>query len=243
MKNFITTISIALNVILVVTFLFFYNSFKIINDLADVKSTVTSHPISDDVALNVIFGKIDSNFNLILTTITVLFGLFALLTFFGVKEQFGFQLRAVKRKLRAEKTSWAEYKTDLLSVKGDLSFEVADKISKDLTVQLDKNDKEYKDYVSIIEDSLVCCDYFSQSLIYKKDIYPKFKTSVSVRIKKTLSNTVGLLSSTTIDKIELDYLGYERFLRLQENIHKVADLEDKQNLAFIFSKLSFPTLD
>jgi hypothetical protein len=50
-----------------------------------------------------------------------------------------------------------------------------------------------------------------------------------------------LISTQTI--FELETLGYERFLRLQDNIHKVCDLEDKQNLASIFSKLSFPTLD
>ena len=56
-----------------------------------------------------------------------------------------------------------------------------------------------------------------------------------------LSITADLISTQTI--FELKTLGYERFLRLQDNIHKVCDLEDKQNLASIFSKLSFPTLD
>ena len=102
-------------------------------------------------------------------------------------------------------------------------------------------DKEYKDFVSIVEHTLVCCDYYSQSLVFKKNAYPKFKVSVSSLIKSHLSDTAHLLSST--EKFELDNLGYERFLRLQDNIHKVCDLEDKQNLAFIFSKLSFPTLD
>lgn len=134
-----------------------------------------------------------------------------------------------------------EHKTDLLSLKGDLSYEVADKMSKDLTVMFYKKDKECKDYVSYIEHTLVCCDYFSQSLIFKKDVYPKFKNSVSSMIKDRLSIASELISTQAT--FELDNLGYERFLRLQDNIHKVADLEDRQNLASIFSKLSFPTLD
>ena len=79
------------------------------------------------------------------------------------------------------------------------------------------------------------------SVTYKKDVYPKFKESVSSIIKDRLSITADLISTQTI--FELKTLGYERFLRLQDNIHKVCDLEDKQNLASIFSKLSFPTLD
>ena len=134
MKKYITTISLVLNVILVTLFFFFYNSFKVVNDLRDVKSlSVAKHnSITNDVALNVIFGKIDSNFNLILTTITVLFTLFVFLTFFGVKEQFTFQLSSIKKKIRVQQDAWTEHKTELLSIKGDLSFEVAEKIGKDI---------------------------------------------------------------------------------------------------------------
>ena len=243
MKKYITTISLTLNIVLVVIFFFFYNSFKVSNDLTEVKSIVSTehNSISNDVALNVIFGKIDSNFNLVLTTITVLFGLFAILTFFGVKEQFTFRLSSIKKRIKRQKTSWAEHKSDILDLRGDLSYEVADKMSKDLTIMFENENKEYKDFVSLVEHTLVCCDYYSQSLAFKKNVYPKFKVSVSSLIKNHLSDTAHLLSSS--DKFELETLGYERFLRLQDNIHKVCDLEDKQNLASIFSKLSFPTLD
>ena len=243
MKKYITIISLVLNVGFVVIFFFFYNSFKVSNDLTDVKSTVSTehNSISNDVALNVIFGKIDSNFNLVLTTITVLFGLFAILTFFGVKEQFTFRLSSIKKRIKRQKTSWAEHKSDILDLRGDLSYEVADKMSKDLTIMFDKENKEYKDFVSIVEHTLVCCDYYSQSLAFKKNVYPKFRASVSSIIKDRLSITAELISTQTA--FELETLGYERFLRLQDNIHKVCDLEDKQNLASIFSKLSFPTLD
>lgn len=145
-----------------------------------------------------------------------------------------------KRQSNSE-ASWAEHKSDILDLRGDLSFEVADKMSKDLTIMFDKKDKEYEDFVSIVEHTLVCCDYYSQSLSFKKNVYPKFKESVSSIIKDRLSITADLISTQTI--FELETLGYERFLRLQDNIHKVCDLEDKQNLASIFSKLSFPTLD
>jgi len=38
-------------------------------------------------------------------------------------------------------------------------------------------------------------------------------------------------------------MGYTRFLRLQKNIEQVCDLDDKQNLSLIFSKLDFPDLE
>lgn len=243
MKKYITTISLTLNAILVVIFFFFYNSFKIGNDLSDVKSVISTehNPIANDVALNVIFGKIDSNFNLILTTITVLFGLFVFITFVGIKEEFKFRLSTLRKSFGKQQILWDEHKTDILELRGDLSYEVADKMSKDLNVMFENEIKKYKDFITIVEHSLVCCDYYSQSLVFKKNVYPKFKASVSSLIKSHLSNTAQLLSSS--DKFELDNLGYERFLRIQDNIHKVCDLEDKQNLASIFSKLSFPTLD
>lgn len=105
----------------------------------------------------------------------------------------------------------------------------------------ENNSKTYKDFVKIVELTLTCCDYYTQSLIFKKDVYPKFKVSVTSLIKNYLSNTAHLISASS--QFELNTLGYERFLRIQDNIHKVSDLEDKQNLASIFSKLSFPTLD
>ena len=243
MKKYITTISLVLNIVLVILFFFFYNSFKLLSEANNVNLNVLpkSKSITNDATLSIIFGKIDSNFNLILTAITVLFTLFVFLTFFGVKEQFTFQLSSIKKKIRVQQNAWAEHKSDILDLRGDLSYEVADKISKDLTIMFDKKDKEYEDFVSIVEHTLVCCDYYSQSLSFKKNVYPKFKESVTSLIKNHLSNTAHLISTNS--KFELNALGYERFLRIQENIHKVADLEDKQNLASIFSKLSFPTLD
>lgn len=243
MKKYITTISLVLNIVLVTLFFFFYNSFKIGNDLSDVKSAIpTKHnPIANDVALSIIFGKIDSNFNLVITTMTILFTLFSFFLFKSVKDSFAHRLSMLYKRQSNSEASWAEHKSDILDLRGDLSFEVADKMSKDLTVMFDKEDKEYKDFVSIVEHTLVCCDYYSQSLAFKKNVYPKFKVSVSSIIKDRLSITADLISTQTA--FELETLGYERFLRLQDNIHKVCDLEDKQNLASIFSKLSFPTLD
>ena len=243
MKKYITTISLVLNIVLVTLFFFFYNSFKLLSEANNVNLNVLpkSKSITNDATLSIIFGKIDSNFNLTLTAITVLFTLFVFLTFFGVKEQFTFQLSSIKKKIRVQQNAWAEHKSDILDLRGDLSYEVADKMSKDLTIMFENENKEYKDFVSLVEHTLVCCDYYSQSLAFKKNVYPKFKVSVSSIIKDRLSITADLISTQTV--FELETLGYERFLRLQDNIHKVCDLEDKQNLASIFSKLSFPTLD
>lgn len=245
MKKYITTISLALNVILVVSFSFFYNSFKCLTETDNVNLNILSEskPITNDATLSIIFGKIDSNFNLVLTTITVLFTLFVFLTFFGVKEEFVFRLSEFRKAFRKQSKLLDDHKSDILDLRGDLSFEVADKIEnhiKELN-NIKTENLTYKNFVDIIELSLTSCDYYSQSLIFKKNVYPKFKASVSSIIKNRLSITADLISTQTV--FELETLGYERFLRLQDNIHKVCDLEDKQNLASIFSKLSFPTLD
>lgn len=243
MKKYITTISLALNIILVILFSFFYNSFKMLSETNNVNLKVLSESktITNDATLSIIFGKIDSNFNLVITTMTILFTLFSFFLFKSVKDSFAHRLSILYKRQSDSEASWAEHKSDILDLRGDLSYEVADKISKDLTIMFDKKDKEYEDFVSIVEHTLVCCDYYSQSLSFKKNVYPKFKESVSSIIKDRLSITADLISTQTI--FELETLGYERFLRLQYNIHKVCDLEDKQNLASIFSKLSFPTLD
>ncbi len=243
MKKYITTISLVLNIVLVVLFFFFYNSFKLLSETADVNLNVLSESksITNDATLSIIFGKIDSNFNLVLTAITVLFTLFVFLTFFGVKEEFVFRLSELRKVFRKQSKLLDDHKSDILDLRGDLSYEIADKMSKDLTIMFENENKEYKDFVSLVEHTLVCCDYYSQSLAFKKNVYPKFKVSVSSIIKDRLSITADLISTQTVFKLET--LGYERFLRLQDNIHKVCDLEDKQNLASIFSKLSFLTLD
>ena len=245
MKKYILSISLIVNIILVICFAFFYNSFKCLSESKNINLNILSESksITNDATLGIIFGKIDSNFNLVLTTITVLFALFVFLTFFGVSEQFSFRLSKLRKMFRKQSEMLDNHRAELLSIKGDLSYEVAEKIEKDIKGFdiLNKQNPKYEDYVNHIELILTSCDYYSQSLIYKKDVYPKFKVSVSSSIKKSLSDTAHLLAST--DKFELNNLGYERFLRLQTNIHKVCDLEDKQNLSSIFSKLSFPTLD
>ena len=243
MKKYITTISLVLNIVLVTIFFFFYNSFKLLSEANNVNLNVPSESktITNDATLSIIFGKIDSNFNLVITTMTILFTLFSFFLFKSVKDSFAHRLSILYKRQSDSEASWAKHKSDILDLRGDLSYEVADKMSKDLTIMFEKENKEYKDFVSIVEHALVCCDYYSQSLAFKKNVYPKFKVSVSSIIKDRLSITADLISTQTV--FELETLGYERFLRLQDNIHKVCDLEDKQNLASIFSKLSFPTLD
>ena len=78
MKKYITTISLVLNIVLVTLFFFFYNSFKLLSEANNVNLNVLpkSKSITNDATLSIIFVKIDSNFNLILTAITVLFTLF-----------------------------------------------------------------------------------------------------------------------------------------------------------------------
>ena len=78
MKRYLLTFSILLNIIFTLLCFNFYKSFKAINDRVEVNAVLSKHnQISNDVAVNVIFGKIDSNFNLIIMTVTLLFGLFS----------------------------------------------------------------------------------------------------------------------------------------------------------------------
>lgn len=239
MKKYLPFINFILLIVLIGFCCYIFNSVNLLR--ARLELSPEGQSVLDNIGVDFILGKIDSNFNLVLTTITVLFGLFALLTFFGVKEQFGFQLRAIKKKSRVQERAWAKHKKDIKSLKGDLSFEVASKNHENLDSLFEKLNKSDDDIVRIVELSLVTCDYYSQSLLLKSDVYPKFEKSVKSLIKSVLSDTFDLVSAKP--KFELNTMGYERFLRLQKNIESVCDLEDKQNLSSIFSKLDFPTLD
>lgn len=243
MKRYLPFINFILLTILIVFCCYLFKSVNHLRTDFELRLSAESQSIVDNIGVDFILGKIDSNFNLILTTITILFGLFAFLTFFGVKEQFGFQLRSMKNKSRIQERAWAKHKKDIKSLKGDLSYEVAFiRQSLNLKPLQEKatEDLEFSDYVNMVELSLIICDYYSQSLLFKSDVYPKFEILVKNIIKSILSDTSQLIS--TQDKFELATMGYERFLRLQKNIEQVCDIKDKQNLSLIFSKLDFPDL-
>jgi hypothetical protein len=134
MKKFITTISLVLNIILVVLFSFFYNSFELLSEANNVNLNVLpeSESITNDATLSIIFGKIDSNFNLILTAITVLFTLFVFLTFFGVKEEFVFRLSELRKVFRKQSKLLDDHKSDILDLRGELSFEAAGRVESSI---------------------------------------------------------------------------------------------------------------
>jgi len=188
-----------------------------------------------------VIGLIDSNFSTVITFVTVLFTIFGIVTFLGIKEGFNLSISSLNKRMDDQMTEWDIHKNYIKSIEGDLSFEIADKNYHRLNELFNKTDREYDDYVRIVELSLTTCEYFSKSLLLKTDVYPKFDKSVRGLIKSILSDTSELIS--TQDKFELNAMGYERFLRLQRTIEQIADLDDKQNLSSIFSKLNFPTLD
>ena len=130
---------------------------------------------------------------------------------------------------------WKGHVNRLNNVEADLSFEVAQGLNRQVNEML----LDLDNLVPMIETSLVMCDYLAKCLMLKSDIHPKFKDGVRGIMK---SNLEMLVEQMTKDKYLLDEMGYERFMRLDKNIKEVADLEDKQNLGFIFSKLDFSDL-
>lgn len=244
MKKYLPFVNLVLLILLIGFCCYLFKSVNHLNTQLEIVLSAESQSVVDNIGVDFILGKVDSNFNLILTTITILFGFFIFITFIGVKEHFRFQLLAINKRIKNSEASWAEHKKEIKSLKGDFSLEVGEIISRlDLESINKKTTKDLKidDYVNIVELSLVICDYYSQSLTLKSDFYPKFKKSVKSKIKNILSDTAHLIASE--DKFELINMGYERFLRLQKNIEQVCDIEDKQNLSLIFSKLNFPDLD
>lgn len=125
------------------------------------------------------------------------------------------------------------------SLEGDLCFDFA-QYHNDITLKSIPLDSE-EEFVKYLELSLVICENYAKSLCLKTDVYPKFERSVKDIIKSFLQGSVEKFSDK--EHIILKEMGYKRFLRIQEHIHKVADKEDKQNLAIIFGKLDFPDLD
>lgn len=197
--------------------------------------------VESQVGMDWIVGIMNSNFGILITFVTVLFGMFSIITFVSISEKSKLSIRKLTKRFEKERDESVVHKNYIKSIEGDLSFEIADKNYHRLNELFDKTDREYDDYVRIVELSLTTCEYFSKSLLLKTDVYPKFDKSVRGLIKSILSDASDLISIQ--DKFELTNMGYERFLRLQRTIEQIADLDDKQNLSSIFSKLDFPTLD
>lgn len=217
MKRYLPFINFVLLTILIV---FCFYLFKSVNHLRtdfELMLSAESQSVVDNIGVDFILGKIDSNFNLVLAIVGILFILFNILTYVSIKEGFKFEVSLFNRRISKTERKWDEHKKDIESLKGDLSFEVGKIISRlDLEPINNKSAQELKiiDYVNIVELSLVICDYYSQSLLLKSDVYPKLENSVKNKIKQILSDTSQLIS--TQDKFELTTMGYERFLRLQK---------------------------
>lgn len=178
---------------------------------------------------------------LILFTVTALFGLFSFFTFASVKRMFDTNISEMNNKFNNQVEKSKKVIIHIKNLEGDLSFEVAKNIVSDLKKMRNNEDEESRDYVEIIALSLTACDYYSKSLYLKSDINEKFKAAVESLLSEELNYTSELLSSQS--SFQLEYMDYERFLRIKYNIEKVGSKVDLKNLASIFSKLSFPDLN
>lgn len=240
-RNAVLIISLAANVIAIILGSILYQKIDLIESSAS-NNPVDLERISisrNDNLTSILFGKLDSNFNLILTTITVLFVLFGLLTYIGVKLEFASELKKIKRKYLENQERFEEQKNELDELRGDLSFEVALNHESRIHNILNKKERSEEDIDSLIVLYLLFCDNCAQCLIHKNKPNWEFKTSVLTLIKENLKDLVKLLpnDSHIMTRVTIKSV---KFFDIQKNISKVGDLDDKQNLAYILSKLKFP---
>jgi len=232
-------------ILIIIFFIVIAYLFKSVNVLqSDVSNIITAsenQTIHNDVRFNYLIRQISNNFTITVFTVTILFGFVVFLTSRVTTKIIDFKIKRIKKDFKKQKSEYQKYVAHIKSIEGDLSFEIADKNYNRLKVLFENTEMIHNDYVLFVELSLVTCDYYSKSLLLKSDVYPKFEKSVKNKIKSVLSDASHLIS--TQDRFELINMGYERFLRLQKNIEQVCDLDDKQNLSLIFSKLDFPDLN
>ncbi|QXP58686.1 hypothetical protein [Olleya sp. HaHaR_3_96] len=241
MKKYLPIINLVLLLSLFCFTLYIWHRFNLSSFSRETEFSKNGTGIEHNIGMDWIIGLINSNFSTVITFVTVLFSMLGIITFVGIREKFRFTIERLEERFKEQRDESIIHINNIKSLEGDLSFEVADKMNDRLKVLYDKNEKSLEDYSSIVELSLIACDNYSKSLMFKSDIHPKFKKSVDNLIKFTLSDASKLIS--TQNKFELNTMGYDRFLRLKRNIEQVCDLEGNQNLSIIFSILDFPDLD
>lgn len=230
--KFLPLINLLILIILTTAIFQLFNQFSAIDvSLNQVRDSEIHH----------IFSKIDSNFNLILTTMAVIFSLFSLLTFAGFLTQLNLQSSSLKKELVIQKRNWNNHKIEIKNLEGDFSFEVGNSLYEDCNQLLTKSTFEKGDSIRYIEKNLVACEYFAKSLLFKKEINNKFDNSVKILIKDSLQSVSNLCKNDV--KIYFVSIGYNRFLKIRDYIEKVCDESDSKNLAFIFSNIVFPDLE
>jgi hypothetical protein len=179
--------------------------------------------------------------SLLLVVFPILLAITTIATFAGVREEFKRNLAEIKSESEKQISEYNKSVIHIKNLEGDLSFEVAKNLKKDLESLFGNVDEnKMDDYINIVELSLTICDYYSKSLNLKSDINPKFKDAVQSLLADTLTDTSDLIS--TISNFELKNMGYSRFLRIKNNVEKVGTPNDLKNLASIFGKLVFVDL-
>lgn len=232
-----------INLILLIAFVSVV--FYLINKVNHLSNLISDIPSSDKAVsqeiVGIIFGKVDSNFNLVLTTITIVFGLFALLTFVGVKEGFRSTIKKIEKRIDKQETAWTEHINRINEIESDLLFEGANSMINEILPINGKINKTLIEEIKLIEYNLVIAESLSKCLILKeKNLHAKFKDSLKRLIKGCLSDASDVCKNH--NEIQLNTMGYDRYTRIARNIEKVADQEDSKNLALIRSKVIFPDL-
>lgn len=234
----LTKINFVLLFIFIILVLYLINEIVYLSNI--VSEVSNSHKTVNDNVITILFEKLDSNFNLVLTTITVVFGLFAFLTFIGVKEGFRSTIRKVEKRIERQETAWAEHMKRINEIESDVFFEGANSMMREIFPLNGKTNKTLSEEIKLIEYNLVIADSLSKCLILKVNLHDKFKKSLSRLIKGCLSDAADVCKNH--NNINLKTMGFDRYTRLSRNIEKVIDEEDSRNLASIRSKIIFPDL-
>lgn len=178
------------------------------------------------------------NISLILFTVTILFTIFGTATFIGVKSEFKAHIKKVNAKYAEQVAENHKVIVHIKNLEGDLSFETAKNISS--SFDLFNVDYTNEELIEIFEMTLVSCEYYSKSLIYKSDKSLTFEKSVKSILQSSIERLKELAEENGV--INLKTISFNRFASIKDNLEKVMTKEDLSNFSFVVSKLSFSTL-
>ena len=178
------------------------------------------------------------NISLILFTVTILFTIFATVTFISVKSEFHSAIKKNDKRYDSYKAEYDESVIHINNLRSNFNFLWAQKINDDFgKVLLEKS----LDISKLIEFGLLSCQNYCYTIGYNSDKIGKFSSIITKYISVTLDVMVEKIN--TVDKVDLKGINYVQFHSIKSSCDLILDKGNLQKFSMIFSKLSFPTLD
>ena len=178
------------------------------------------------------------NVSLILFTVTILFTIFATVTFIGVKSEFKSAIKKNDKRYDSHKAEYNKSVVHINNLRSSFSFQFADKISDNFGKVLLERPLNIPD---LIELGLISCQNYCYAIGYNSNDSEEFNSAITKYITVTFDVMVEKVND--VEKVELKSLTYSKFLIIKSSFDLVLDKDNLQKFSIIFSKLSFPTLD